>query len=123
MRQDDLDRTLSKDQEIIPSSGFVNSVMDSVRREALTPGPIPFPWKRALPGLASIVLSLVLLLIAGGALFTRGIAAPSQPLVLPFAYDRILETARAIRAGWIVLALLLSLASTKLSIRFTTLSG
>lgn len=121
MRQDDLDRILSEDQEIIPSPGFVNSVMDSVRREALTPGPIPFPWKRALPGLASVVLSLALLLIAGGTLFTRGIAAQPQPLVLPFAYDRILEAARSIRASWIVLALLLSLASAKFSIRFTTL--
>ena len=118
MRQDDLDRILSKDQEIIPSSGFVNSVMDSVRREALTPAPIPFPWKRALPGLASVVLSLALLLIAGGALFTQGIATQSQPLALPFAHDRILEA-----AGWIVLALLLSLASAKLSIRLTTLRG
>ena len=123
MRQDDLDRILSKEQEIIPSSGFVNSVMDSVRRESLTPAPIPFPWKRALPGLASVVLSLALLLIAGGALFTRGIGAQSQPLALPFAHDRILEAARSIRAGWIVLALLLSLASAKFSIRFTTLRG
>ena len=123
MRQDDLDRILSKEQEIIPSSGFVNSVMDSVRREALTPAPIPFPWKRALPGLASVVLSLMLLLIAGSALLKRGIAAPSQPLTLLFAHDKILEAARSIRAGWIVLALLLSLASAKFSIRFTTLRG
>ena len=123
MREHDLDRILSKDQEIVPSSGFVNSVMDSVRREALTPAPIPFPWKRALPGLASVVVSLGLLLIVGGAVFTPGIAAPSQPLAFQFAYDRILEAARTIRAGWIVLALLLSLASAKLSIRFTTLRG
>lgn len=118
MQQDDLDRILSKDPEIIPSSGFVACVMDSVRREALMPAPIPFPWKRALPGLASVVLSLGLLLIVGGPLFPRGIAAHSQPLVLPFAYDRILEVARTIKVGWIVLTLLLSLVSTKLSIRF-----
>lgn len=123
MRQDELDRILSRVQEIIPSPGFVNSVMDSIRREALTPAPIPFPWKRALPGVAALVLALGLLLIAGATLFTRGIASQSQPLILPFAYDRILEAARSIRAGWIVLALLLSLASAKLSIRFTTLRG
>jgi len=123
MRQDDLDHILSKEQEIIPSSGFVNSVMDSVRREARTPAPIPFPWKRALPGLASVVLSLALLLIAGGMLFSRGIAAQSQPLALLFAHDGILEAAKSVRAGWIVLALLLSLASVKLSIRFTTLES
>jgi hypothetical protein len=123
MRQDDLDRILSKEQEIIPSSGFVNSVMDSVRREALTSAPIPFPWTRALPGLASVVVSLGLLLIVGGAAVTRGVAAQSQPLALPFAYHRILEAPRTIEAGWIVLALLLSLASAKLSIRLTTLRG
>lgn len=123
MRQDELDRILSRVQEIIPSPGFVNSVMDSIRREALTPAPIPFPWKRALPGVAALVLALGLLLIAGATLFTRGIASQSHPLILPFAYDRILEAARSIRAGWIVLALLLSLASAKLSIRFTTLRG
>lgn len=123
MRQDELDRILSRDQEVIPSPGFINSVMDSVRREALAPEPIPFPWKRALPGVASLVLALALLLIAGGTLFTRGIASQSQALVLPFAYDKIVDAARSIRAGWIVLALLLSLASAKLSIRFTTLRG
>lgn len=123
MRQDELDRILWRDQEVIPSPGFINSVMDSVRREALAPEPIPFPWKRALPGVASLVLALALLLIAGGTLFTRGIASQSQPLVLPFAYDKIVDAARSIRAGWIVLALLLSLASAKLSIRFTTLRG
>lgn len=123
MRQDELDRILSRDQEVIPSPGFINSVMDSVQREALAPEPIPFPWKRALPGVASLVLALALLLIAGGTLITRGIASQSQPLVLPFAYDKIVDTARSIRAGWIVLALLLSLASAKLSIRFTTLRG
>lgn len=39
MQQDDLDRILSKDPEIIPSSGFVASVMDSVR----SPGDVLCP--------------------------------------------------------------------------------
>ena len=43
-----IDRILSR-EEILPSSGFVSSVMDAVRREAAAPPPIPFPWKRALP--------------------------------------------------------------------------
>jgi hypothetical protein len=34
MRDDDVDRILSKEQEIIPSSGFVSSVMDAMQCEA-----------------------------------------------------------------------------------------
>ena len=52
MRHDDLDHILSEGQDILPSSGFVGSVMDAVRYEAAAPPPIPFPWKRALPGFA-----------------------------------------------------------------------
>ena len=49
--EDEMDRILSGEDEILPSSGFTVSVMDAVRREAAAPPPIPFPWKRALPGL------------------------------------------------------------------------
>jgi hypothetical protein len=31
MRDDDIDRILSKEQEIIPSSGFARSVMDAMQ--------------------------------------------------------------------------------------------
>ena len=65
MRWDDIDRILSEQEDIIPSSGFVASVMDSVRHEALTPPPIPFPWKRALPGLVVGGLTVVISLVAG----------------------------------------------------------
>jgi len=49
MKDDDIDRILFQQDEIVPSSGFAASVMDAVRREASAPPPIPFPWKRALP--------------------------------------------------------------------------
>lgn len=61
MRDDELDRILSEG-EILPSSGFTASVMDAVRREAAAPPPIPFPWKRAFPGLVAASLTLALLL-------------------------------------------------------------
>ena len=35
MKEDDSDRILSREPEIIPSPGFVDTVMDSVRRQAL----------------------------------------------------------------------------------------
>jgi hypothetical protein len=53
MNDDDLDRILSRQEDIVPSSGFVSNVMDAVRREASAPPPIPFPWKWAIPGLRS----------------------------------------------------------------------
>jgi len=37
--------------------GFLASVMDRVREEAAAPPPIPFPWKRALPGMALVAES------------------------------------------------------------------
>ena len=40
-----LDRILTAEEELVPSSGFVASVMERVREEAAAPEPIPFPWK------------------------------------------------------------------------------
>jgi hypothetical protein len=50
MKDHEIDRILAED-EILPSSGFTASVMDTVRREASETRGIPFPWKPALPGL------------------------------------------------------------------------
>jgi hypothetical protein len=110
MKSDDLDRILAGEEDIVPSSGFAATVMDTVRREAAAPPPIPFPWKRALPGLAACVLALALLT---GAAFThgRGPAPSSGPLVT------ILEAAKNAGAHWIALALLLALVSMALSTR------
>jgi hypothetical protein len=59
MSHDEIDRILSDEEELLPSSGFASSVMDAVRREAAAPPPIPFPWKRALPGLVVAAMTLV----------------------------------------------------------------
>lgn len=53
MKDEELDRILAVQKEILPSSGFTDSVMEAVRTEARTPQPIPFPWLRALPGLVA----------------------------------------------------------------------
>jgi hypothetical protein len=49
---------LSESDALLPSSGFTDSVMAAVREEAMAPPPIPFPWKRALPGMAAVVLAV-----------------------------------------------------------------
>jgi hypothetical protein len=45
-----LDAMLASEDALIPSSGFLAAVMERVEHETRMPEPIPFPWKRALPG-------------------------------------------------------------------------
>jgi hypothetical protein len=115
MRQDDLDRMLSGEEDIVPSSGFVSNVMDAVRCEASTPPPIPFPWKWALPGLAAWTTLLVWFCVAVLAQTSRGGAGSS--VVLSARLLTILEGAKSIGLGWVALALLISFACVKLSMR------
>jgi len=52
----------SKDDSILPSSGFLDSVMAAVQSEASALPAIPFPWKRAVPGIVGSVFILLALL-------------------------------------------------------------
>jgi hypothetical protein len=115
MRHNDLDRMISGEEDIVPSSGFVTRVMDAVRCEASTPPSIPFPWKWALPGLAAWTFVLVSFLIAVLAQFGRGAMAPS--VVVSPTLVTIFERAKSIGVGWITLVLLMSFASVRLSMR------
>lgn len=119
--EDEMNRILSRDDEILPSSGFTASVMEAVRREAAAPPPIPFPWKRALPGVVAGGLVLGSVLIVWIAAMSRLIGASASPQpstpspsFAPFLSHGNLESA----AGWIVLGLLTAFLSTKLSMRF-----
>jgi hypothetical protein len=121
MTREALDRILSSEDQIVPSSGFAASVMDAVRREAATPPPIPFPWKRALPGLVLGVVALAGLFVAGVAL-----RAPATFPATSSAYSllQLLTAARVVAmkadgAGWAAVALLLTLASVFFSLRAT----
>lgn len=51
MRDEEIDRALAAEEEIVPSSGFSRAVMAAVKKEAGVPPPIPFPWKRLAPGI------------------------------------------------------------------------
>jgi hypothetical protein len=121
MKDSEIDRILSRRDEILPSSGFVTSVMDAVRREAAAPPPIPFPWKRALPGLALGVLALAVILGAGVVVVARGIRGPFSaeiPIWPSLSTSTALAQGNfASAAGWTCLALLLAWASVKLSMR------
>src|SRR5437016_7426988 len=114
MKQDNLDHIMSEDQEILPSSGFAASVMDAVRSEAAAPPPIPFPWKRVLPGFAAAAFVLVAMLVRF-AQFVHHAAVSQSPSQLPPAAILIFEAARTVGAGWILLALLLTFAAMMFS--------
>jgi hypothetical protein len=116
MTNDELDRILSsKDDNILPSSGLAGSVMEAIRSEAITPPPIPFPWKRALPGLAAAAVALVGLLTLLLDQLLR--SAVTQPLMAtwPAGWVPIVQA-----TGWSVLALLLSMISVKFSMRLAS---
>jgi len=123
MKNDELDAILSKDQEIIPSSGFVNVVMDAVRREAATPPPIPFPWKYALPGIVAAGLVVAAIVIAA---FTQvvQVTTTSEPqATLQSLLAPTLEKATVRSLGWVCVALLMTFFSLMLTRRFTRLRG
>jgi len=112
---DDLDRILSQEQEIIPSSGFAASVMDAVQTAASTPSPIPFPWKRALPGLSAAIVALAVLIVNIAFFLTRG--GPQGP-VRPFLPWGGMWLAWIAGAGPMALALVLSFVSVKLAMKY-----
>lgn len=75
----DLDRALRAEQDtLLPSSGFPDSVMTAIQHEASAPAPIPFPWRRALPGL--VAAALVLLALVAGVIFVVGSAPAATPV-------------------------------------------
>jgi hypothetical protein len=119
----EMNRILSREDEILPSSGFAASVMDEVRREAVALPPIPFPWKRAVPGLVAAGVALALLVAAVVVAFSQLGDAPSAPQVsassasaLTFLFQGYLNSA----ASWTVVALLITFVSVKLSMRLAS---
>ena len=114
--RDDLDRILSDQDEIEPSSGFVSSVMHAVRVEAAAPQPIPFPWVRAVPVFVAFLVLLVAIVIgiAEAVRIPVAAAAPWPKLSeLEFVQHAIVQA----NAGWIAFAFLLTLFSTLFSFR------
>jgi hypothetical protein len=114
-----MDEILATEEELVPSSGFLAAVMERVQEESRAPAPIPFPWKRAVPGfvLAAGVFGWVGVEFVRWALTaTRGslLAAPHLPVTLAQPMEQI---------GWVALALGASLASWLLARIVTGRSG
>ncbi len=117
MKPEELDRILSGDDDIVPASGLVASVMDLVRAEASAPPPIPFPWARLAWGLAAV-------LALAAWLAWSGVTAPFWDSVLslsPEAWVSLLtqpgEAAVTTGAAWAAAALLLAFVSLGAAMR------
>ena len=116
---DAIDHILATEEQLIPSSGFLASVMESVQEGARTPARIPFPWKRAIPGI----------LLAVGVFGWGAVQLVRQtiPAVKALAFSQFHLSVTVERpleqVGWIALALALSLASWLLSRRLAGQSG
>lgn len=108
-----LDGILASDDELVPSSGFLAAVMERVREEDRMPAPIAFPWKRAVPGL---VLACGVFGWAGEELVRVGVPAMRgislSPPQVPVSIALPLQ-----QAGWVALALGVSLGSWLLARR------
>jgi hypothetical protein len=104
---ENLDRILASEEGLVPSSGFVGSVMDRVRLESAAPEPLPFPWKRALPGMIVVGVALVWCAVQ---LVRMGIAEAKTPVLITL-HPAALMTPRMGSAGGVAAALGVSLLS------------
>lgn len=108
-----IDHILATEQELIPSSGFLASVMERVQDEARTPAPIAFPWKRAIPGIL-----LATGVFGWGAVELVQFAVPAAR-ALSFTQPQLSASlSRPIEeTGWVAFAFVVSLISWLLSRR------
>ena len=119
MEPDELDRWLSDDEAIVPSSGFAAAAMEAVRREASAPPAIPFPWIRALPGLAATTLALAWVLITGLSAIREAAAHASQATALPGLFATLVDIGMSAATVWAVVAALLAVLPVMWSMRLT----
>jgi hypothetical protein len=119
MSHNEIDRILAAEEELIPSSGFLASVMESVREEAAAPPPFPFPWKRFVPGM---ILAAGVLGWGAVELVRYGLPALREiSLTPPQISAAVIQPLE--QAGWVAGALAVSLLSWLLSRRLAGRSG
>jgi hypothetical protein len=122
VKQENLDSILGTEEELAPSSGFVSAVMERVREEAAAPKPIPFPWKRVMPGAVVAIGGLVWI---GVEVVRRGPGGLPDMGVLaaPWMHAPQQLTGTLEDAGWVTAALGVSLLSWVLARRMIGRSG
>jgi hypothetical protein len=116
-QDDELDHMLrthmnASTEQLTPSSGFTQSVMDAIREEATAPPPIPFPWKRLFPAAIALLCAII-----GLAMFA-GRQTPALPQALSLgSLNLVISTPTATNLMWIALAIGLSLVTATLSFK------
>lgn len=107
-------------EELEPSSGFVMSVMDTIQARAAEPPPIPFPWRRILPGLLAVLGGLIVLTLI---LLRTSLVRPQEHAHQATSLiQTMLESTRAFTAGqltlcWVLVAACLSVVAVAASFR------
>ena len=127
MNDNDLDRMLMDREEIVPSSGFVASVMDAVQQEAAAPAPIPFPWKWAVPGFV-VSVAMAMGMIARWFYSGTRAAHPVHPIAIALPMETFSSSLAQVHVAvstlvaleWSALALLVSFAAAWLSMRIAS---
>ena len=114
---DAIERILASEEALVPSSGFVSAAMERVREESAGPAPIPFPWKRAIPGMA-----LAAGVFGWGAVETVRHAYAMTMSVGPLHLSAA-ATSGVESGGWVVMALAASLLAWRLSYRLIGRAG
>jgi hypothetical protein len=112
---DDLDRILSADDSIVPSSGFAARVMAAVHTEAAAPPPIPLPWRR-------LAVGPVLIGVAGVVWLVKGSGSSTPVSGAPFRWEHWIEWLAPLQPFVQPLALPLAAVLLSLALAYVSLS-
>lgn len=114
---DIIGRILASEEPLVPSSGFASAVMERVQKESTAPPPIPFPWKRAIPGIA----------LAAGVFGWGAVEmmhhAPAMTISLASVRLSAAVTTGLESTGWVILALAASMLAWRFSCRLIGRAG
>ena len=124
MNDHELDLVLMEREEIVPSSGFVASVMEAVQQEAAAPAPIPFPWKWAVPGFV-VSVTMAMGMIARWFYSGARVSHANPPVATAMPMETLsssltqvhIAVSTLVALEWSALALLVSFAAAWLSMR------
>lgn len=120
---DKLDKVLGSEETLLPSSGFVASVMQRVHEEAVAPPPIPFPWKRAIPGMVVAAVVFLWVAVQGTRQVFDAAKSGFTSAALPHLQMPAWLPLNPQQAGWLAVSLALALASWIATQRLAGRSG